>query len=243
MALTITSRGTGTNGTAGTTYNINPATSFVAGNTLGILALTYDPITAADPFSSISDALGNTWTTELVRTNIVTGSTGVIVRVFSTPFNVGVLATTNAITITFTSAVTAKAYGLLQCTSSISGAIVAVNQITSATGTSTTPSVTSGTIRNGSSICFGIVGAEGNDTRTADADTTNGTWTAWANVGVGTGATGIQMISQYKTQTTADSTQTYNPTISASEIWVAIAGEVLEQLLFDPFGQNGYFGI
>jgi hypothetical protein len=71
-------------------------------------------------------------------------------------------------------------------------------------------------------------------TYTDDTDTTNGTWSASQYAEIGSSALGISIGTQTKIQTTADSTQTFNPTLgSACDLrpsWIIIR-EVKRKLL------------
>lgn len=245
MALLGVNRGTGGNTTGATTINISPASNFAA-NSFAVLALAYDNSGGggADPYSSITDNAGNTWTPRANGLNDPgAASAGSTLRIFTSP--VATLNTSNTITVTFGSTTTAKSWTLTEFTSDISTQTPAfLSAGTSTTGSTTTPSSNSTITQNGS-VIFGAVANEGNATITADSDTTNGTWSTQQTVNNGTGTGGMQIASQYKI-VNATGGQTYNVTLSAAGDWVVcviLINEVASFTPSDPFGNLGFFGL
>ena len=245
MALVGNNRGTGGNNTAATTIDIVPQQNF-SSNTLAVLALAYDNSGGggADPYSSITDNAGNTWTSRLNRLNDPgAASAGSTLRIF-TSF-VSSLLTTNTITVSFNSSTTAKSFTLTEFSSNTPDFIAGfLSAGTPATGTSTTPTAAALSMTSGDAI-FGAMANEGNATITADTDTTNGSWSTQQTQNNGTGTSGMQVASQFKI-VNATGNQTYNLTLSASGDWVIGAIRIREVANFipvDPFGQNGIFGI
>lgn len=243
MPLSGINRGTGGNTTAATSIAIVPGANFASGS-MAILALAYDNSGAsgADPFTSISDNTGNTWTSRDNRLNDPgAASAGSTLRIFTTA--VGTLGTGTTITVNFGSSTTAKSWTLTEVTAAVNFIPFFITN-GGATGTSTTPTVTTGSITNGDMV-FGAMANEGNATVTADSDTTNGTWSTQQTVNNGTGTGGMQVASQFKV-VNATATQTYNLTLSASGDW-AIGWiqlrEVPALVSTDPFGMMGFFGI
>lgn len=241
MALSAANRGVSGNATAATSITITPASNFTAG-ALAILCVAYDNSAnqGLDPYSSISDSVGNTWTP---RVNILNdpgnANAGSALRIFTSLITT--LTTANTITVSFGSSTTAKAWTLTEVTAA-TGFVPSYVTGTGAIFTSATPTITSGTINNGDLI-LGVVGREANGTRTGDADTTNGTWSTAQQTGFGTTTAGQEIISQYKI-VNATGTQTYNPTFSTSAdgniAWI----QILEAgLSFDPMGMLGFFGM
>lgn len=243
MALTGTNRGTGGNATAATTIAISPASNFTAGS-FAILALAYDNsgTQGADPYSSITDSVGNTWTSRQNALNDPgAASAGSTLRIFTS--TISTLTTANTITVTFGTSTTAKSWSLSEVTAAVDFAPSYVTGAV-ATGSTTTPTITSGSITSGNMI-FGAMANEGNATVTADSDTTNGTWSTQQTVANGTGTGGMQVASQYKV-TTGTGTQTYNLTLSATGDWAIGWIEITEVSTlagFDPMGMLGFFGI
>jgi hypothetical protein len=130
----------------------------------------------------------------------------------------GHLNTTDTITVTFNATTVARSFTLHQVHSTL-GRFVKFEQVVTATGSSTTPSVASASVPSGQ-IVIGGVGAEGNAAITADSDVTNGSWSTAQTSGVGTTTSGVEIISQRKV-TTGAGVQTYNVTITTAD-WAAI---------------------
>lgn len=94
---------------------------------------------------------------------------------------------------------------------------------TATSGSSTAPTITSSSVANGYIVLswLGVNGPTG-DTFTADADTTNGSWSANTTSGTtGGGATTNVSVRTQSKIVTATGTQTYNPTLGTSRAWVA----------------------
>lgn len=217
MAWTWTDRGGGTHNTSALSFTFSPAANFTAG-TMAVLGLSVDNSDSAGALHStftVTDTLGNTWTR---RTQVVNdpgaASAGVEGAIFTTAMDGGTLTTGTTITVTFDANCTAKVWMLFEASSSVGTETF----VTSGTGTGsgTTPSITTGTITSGDLVvaaCHTEYGTS--NTFTADADTTNGTWSAQQTARVGTTASGMGIAWQSK-ETTATATQTYDPGLSAS---------------------------
>lgn len=217
MALSATDRGTGGNNTAATTIQISPNADLNVGSML-VLALAYDNAGGggSDPYSSISDNIGNTWVSRQNRLNDPgAASAGSTLRIFTCNY-LGNFPSSSIITVTFGVNVTAKSWTLTEV---IPAANFKANYVTgnTASGSSTTPTITTTSITNGN-LVFGAVANEGNATITEDSDTSNGSWVPQQTINNGTGLTGMQISSQYKI-VTGTATQTYNVTLSASGDW------------------------
>ena len=245
MALVGSNIGTGGNTTAATTIAIVPPANFST-DSLAVLVLAYDNSggAGADPYSSITDNGGNTWTSRANGLNDPgAASAGSTIRIFTA--RVVSLQTTNTITVTFNSSTTAKSWTLTQFTSNVSGNLANyLSATTATTGATTAVAGTAFSITNGNAILAGVAN-EGNATITADSDTTNGTWSTQQTQNNGTGTSGMQVASQYKI-VNATGNQTYNVTLSAAGDWVTQAIQINEVTAFtpvDPFGQMGFFGL
>lgn len=244
MALTAANRGTGGNATAATSITITPGTNFTAG-AVAILCLSYDNsgTQGADPFSTITDTVGNTWTSRInVLNDPGNASAGSTLRIFTS--TVSSLTTANTITVAFGGiSTTAKAWTLTEVTSNATGGFASYVSGSQATGSATTQTLTTSTIAINDFV-LGALGQEGNGTRTADADTLNGSWSTAQSTGFGTTTGGIEIITQYKIVTAAGA-QTYNPTASPLGDW-CMGWVTFTELIsdsFDPFGMNGFFGM
>ena len=228
MALTVTSRGSGSNKTGATTYGISPASNFAAG--LAVFTLAYDNAgtDGADPYSSISDSLGNTWTSRQgALRDPGAAAAGACFRIFTSPQDVGLLATSTTITVSFGAvSVTAKAYTLNQVSPAAANTAAYVTGST-ATGAGSTNIVT-GSITSGDVVLCGLA-HESEASSADDGDTTNGTWTTGqaANTTGGADASNMATRSQAKV-TTGTGTQTWD--FSAPGDWAAAWIEVNEQV-------------
>lgn len=247
MALVGTNIGTGGNITSATTIAIVPPTNFTS-NTLAVLALAYDNSgpSGSDPYSSISDSVGNVWTVRTAGLNDpAAANAGSTLRIFTSP--ISNLLTTSTITVTFGTATVAKSWTLTQFSSNTVGLTADVLSTgINTTGATTTPSSNATSVTNGNAI-FGAMANEGNATVTADSDTLNGSWSTQQTIANGTGTSGMQVASQFKI-VNATGNQTYNLTLSASGNWTVSVITIQEitaptTSFFDPFGMNGIFGI
>lgn len=243
MALTAANRGSGGNATAATSITITPGSNFTAG-ALAVLAISYDNsgTQGADPFTTITDSVGNTWTSRVNSLNDPgAASAGAAMRIFTS--TISTLTTANTITVNFGASTTAKAWTLTEVASNVSGGVASYLTGAQATGSGTTQTITTSSIAINNFV-LGALGQEGNGTRTGDADTTNGTWSTAQATGFGTTTGGMEIISQYKIVTAAG-TQTFNPTATPLGDWCIGWISVTEVIAdsFDPFGMNGFFGL
>lgn len=222
-------RGTGARNTGSeNTYAITPATAFsgVSG-AMAVLAVAYDNsgTNGADPYSSIADTNTNTWTPRINSLKDPgAANAGIAGRLFTTPMDGGVLDTGDTITVSFGGTTTvARAYALWEVIPQL-GYTIAYGTGAQETSATASPTITTGSIAAGD-VVIGAIGREGNDSATADTDTTNGMWSGQQASGVGTTTSGAQIGSQYKVAL-ASGTQTYNPTFGASrdnvEMWLSV---------------------
>lgn len=245
MALSAVNRGAATNTTSSITFNLNPPNNFTS-NTFAVLALAYDNSGGggSDPFTSLTDSSGNTWTLRQSSLNDPgASSAGVAMRIYTSP--ISTLTTSTLIQIGFQQAVPVKAYTFLEVSSDVGS--VQYNTGGQTTGSGTTQTITTSAAVSTGELVFGVLGQEGNGTRTQDSDTLNGSWSTAQSAGAGTTTAGIEIISQYKILT-AGGAQTYNPTASPIGDW-CMAWISLSEFIppvsesFDPMGMMGFFGI
>lgn len=220
--ITINAQTATSNGTSGSSWNTAYPATIAAGN-YAVFSFSFDNAGSAGNTliapATMSDSKGNTFARYLdVLYDNGPASAGVEIACY-----MGKVATqvTNAdtFTITWTSGSPAA-----KCANIMNVSVSAGNMLTNVTsgefvcGTCTTgtPSVTTGTITVGD-LTVGLCGAESADTFTNDTDTTNGSWTTAATThnGTGSGTTGMSLCAQGKVQTTTNSTQTYNPTLTS----------------------------
>lgn len=249
MALSGTNRGTGGNATSATTINISPTSNFTAGS-IFMLAIAYDNAgnAGADNYSSITVPAG-IGTSNVSRQPVLNdpgaANAGTVLHMFWSPNPITSFNTTDTITITFSSNVTAKAWTLTEFISDISGATISSLSLTFTTGNGTTQSLGSITGVQTGDIVFGVLTQEGNGTRTADSDTTNGNWSTMQNTGFGTTTAGQEIITQFKI-VTAGGAQVFDPTASPIGDWamsILPFREIPPATSFDPLGMMGFYGI
>lgn len=216
----VANRGTASNKTSGTTISLSPTGNISVGNLL-IVAVAADNLSATTPTFTFSDSKSNTWTTEVqgaVNATAAAGASGAIGACYITTQ----ITTTDTITVTLSGAVTAKAVQLLEFSGTLD---IERNAAVTATGATSTPSVTSGSANIGD-LVIGVTAYEDNAApNSVDADTTRGSWsTGFGTFTTGGGAaTNIGVSAQYKITTTAAGTQTYNIVLGAATDWVAMA--------------------
>ena len=237
MALTVTNRGTGADKTAGTSYGVLPASNFAAGS-LAVLVLAYDNAgtNGTDPYSSISDSLGNTWTSRASRLNDPgAANAGCVVRVFTSGQDVGTILTSTTVTVDFGAvSVTAKAYAFTQvapAAGSVANYDVGPAQGSGSSGATDAFSTTTNTITN-TNVVIGAGAAEDDVVDgTGDTDTTNGSWgTLQSSATTGGGsASNMGVYSQAKV-VTATATQQFNFTLPAAADWAAQYIQVKEEV-------------
>lgn len=193
-----------------------------------MLAVAYDnSVTGGgDPFTEISDDIGNLWTPRLeVLNDPGAANAGLVLRLWETEQNVGALVITSIITLSFSPNVGARVATLTELTAN-NGHITYVTGGTG-TGNSSTPSIVTGTIPSGDYV-FGATGQEGGGVQTGDSDTTNGSWsTQQHTVTTGTGDANQGITTQGKV-VTGSGTQTYNTTINAARDWAILWAQYTE---------------
>lgn len=245
MAISGTNIGTGGDDTSATNTVISPPTNCTALATV-VLAIEYDNAgtNGADPYNSISDSHGNTWTP---RQNALrdpgAANAGIVTRIFTTSQNIATLTTGSTITVDFGAfSVERKAWTITEFTAA--GDIEYVTGGTE-TGLASSNSIVTGSITSGNAVFV----AQGSEIQTVadragDSDTTNGNWssTQFANDGVPVGG----IMTQFKI-VTATATQDHTGVFYTSSTDFAAAWiELTEISTFtpqDPFGQFGFFGI
>jgi len=135
------------------------------------------------------------------------------------------ISTSSTVVVNWSPNVTAKAWRPRL----IRGASPTIQSFASATGTGTTPTVTSGSspvraVLNGDIVIGAVAVESATAVTTSDTDTTNGSWLAdLAASSGGTGGDGTKMSSGSQTKiVTADGAQTYNVTVTNTDRAIAI---------------------
>ena len=232
MALTRTALGSGQNTTAQT------STSFLVGGSVAVGELLVFTVAADNSVTggtspmptTVSDNKGNVYVRRqtVVNNPSATANTGVAFAIYTSNVSVA-LVNTDTVTVNWSASTTSKA-GFFQKVAAAAGFYPKYRTGATLTGTSSLPSMTTGSITNAEIVICGI-GIESNTTVTGDADTTSGTWaTASGNAAnTGTAGTSITVSSQSKI-VTATATQTYNPTLGAAAntalAWIAITEKI-----------------
>lgn len=218
--MTGTDRGTGTHNTSATSFTLSPASDLAAGS-IAVLCVAADNSStggSTNNITSVTDSHGNIWRPrQLPIFDNGAANAGVQGGMFTTDMAAGTLTTGSVITVTFGAATVAKAWTLSEMVPASSALRIAfVKGADSAGATTTTPSVTTGTIQNGNMVIAALFNEQGTgQTVTQDGDTTNGNWSAQQTAEIGSTAAGMTVASQRKS-VTATATQTYNPTLGVS---------------------------
>lgn len=223
-AITVNDRGVGGNNASEASTVMSPASNLAAGS-FGILCVTADNSNGSSGNfpSSVVDTAGNTWRAyPTVNSGGATNAN--FDRVIYTSDLPNGLTSAGSLTVTYTAtAVVAKTWTFTEVVPATAGDIILIrgsaNTAASATGTPTLNSVPGAIVGD---FVLGLGAAESADTWTGDADTTNGSWSTMQHTGVGAGATGMSIITQWKITTTASGGQTYNPTLTSADAGLII---------------------
>lgn len=229
MALTVTSRGTGTHNTGATTLVPGGRTATLAALSMGCLLIALDNAGAAGAAtcapSSWTDAKGNVWTR---RQNALydngAASAGIEMAIYTAPITVALL-TTDLGTITWDGAVSpvAKAWTWYEVIPSGANTVAYSTGGTIAGATAANATVGTTSVLVGDAVIAGYF-AENVAAVTGDADATNGSWTAQQTATIGSTTSGVRIATQQKVQTTTASTQSYDATVASQD---RIAGYVM----------------
>jgi len=214
MAITATARGTGNAQTSSTTLTFSPSGDFASGSWAVLFYSVDNSNTNGDAHTSITvtDSNGNTWTRRVSALNDPNiANNGVEAGVFTTDMAAGTLTTGSTITVTTSTAATAKAAVLWEVVPDASNTL---SYVSGGAGPALLagilPTVTTGSITSGDIVLAGAHLEYGLSSITGDSDTTNGSWSTLQGIRSGNaGAGGVYAASQYKV-TTGTGTQTYD---------------------------------
>jgi trimeric autotransporter adhesin len=222
----IADRGSTQDLTAGTTtlVDIAAGASVATGNYLiARVALDNAGASGAAPTLSVSDPRSNTWTVA-GPANIDPGAASAGATCYIAYAKItSALSNGDDITFTYDVSVTAKAIVVEEWTNIHATTPVAV-AATTATGTSTTPSI-SRTPTAAAQLFYGALAVEGptGDTYTEDTDTTDGSWVTLTRLSTTSGtATNNQTINGVAKLVSGTTAQTWNPTITSRD-WAQVA--------------------
>ena len=230
MALTVTSRGTGTHNTGATTLVPGGRSGTLAVNSLGVLCMALDNAGASGSTliapDTWTDAKSNVWTLRLnaLYDNGV-ASTGVEMAIYTAPISTQLL-TTDAGTMTWKTGVSpvAKAWTWYEVIPSngITPAYLANVSIAGATAANASVGTTVN-VNVGDATIAGYF-SENVAAVTGDSDGTNGNWVGAAGTSgsidtatVGTTTSGVRIATANKVQITAASAQTWDCTVSSQD--------------------------
>lgn len=212
--------GTNNNRTSGNTL-ATTVTSGASPGTLIVVVVACDNLSATTPTITFSDSVGNTYTTIVEKATNATAAAGVTGAIGAALLSTALVANTSTVTATMSGNVTAKVMNVFAFSGV--GTSTRVASVTGS-GSSTAPTVTSGTAQVGD-LTLGLIAYEDSSALSAaDADTTNGSWSTNVNqlTSGGGAATNVGLSFQYKIQTTTASAQTYNNTLATSTDWVSL---------------------
>lgn len=206
--------GTGASGETSTTMTFQKE---MAAGSIGVLcwgganAGTLGSVTNLSG-ATLNDSQSNVWTR---RVNDIydngAASAGVEIGIYTAPITTG-LSQGDTLAITYTNTTGNKTWMAFEFSDATGYAAGAAG-----TGATTgTPTVTTSSITSPDYV-IGFASAEGDNTWTSDADTTNGSWSSPA---IAVLAAGVRTsIAQYK-KVTGSGTQTYNPTLTSADTMI-----------------------
>jgi hypothetical protein len=229
MALTITSRGTGTHNTGATTLVPGGRSATLAVGSMGVFCIAVDNAGGAGDViiapTSWTDAKGNVWTR---RTSALydngAASAGIEMAFYTAPITVALL-TTDLGTITWNTGVSpvAKAFTWYEVIPSGANTVAYSTGGNIAGATAANAQVITASVLVGDGVIAGYF-SENVAAVTGDSDTTNGTWTAQQTTTIGSTTSGVRIATQQKVQTTTASTQSYDVVVSSQD---RIAGYIM----------------
>lgn len=211
--------------TNGATLSVSPNANIAAGQIVVVRCASDDAANAANPFHTLADSKGNTWTKIREQRNLQTAGTandGVIgslwVALITNP-----ILTTDTITLTCAASVGGKAIGVQEFTpyGTVTGLTVTSNN--GANGTNTAAPTTGITgIAAVARLWVGAVAIEGpvGDVFTQDADYTGDT-------GIGAGSNAAGITSRFGYRESSLDTDSYNPTLGTARDLAIIIGCIL----------------
>jgi hypothetical protein len=217
--LTVTAAGTGNSAASSTTLAFNSGGDFQVGDGIVVvISADNNGASGISSLSSVTDAKGNTYTLLQATYDPGAAAAGQTIGIAFAKITTALILT-DQITVNFSPATVAKAavcYNLRPGIGYVLQSTVVASGFGAGSGTGT-PTITSSSIALGDCIIAALA-VESNAAVTADADTTNGSWSAQATAtgNTGTVATSSRIATQSKIVTAAG-TQTYNPTLTSAD--------------------------
>ena len=231
MALTVTSRGTGTHNTGATTLVPGGRSATLAVGSMGVLCIALDNAGGAGDVliapDSWTDAKGNVWTLRPAANALFdngAASAGIEMAIYTAPITVALL-TTDLGTMTWKTGASpvAKAWTWYEVIPSGANTVAYSTGGTIAGATAANATVVTASVPVGDAVIAGYF-SENVAAVTGDADSTNGTWAAQQTATIGTTTSGVRIATQQKVQTTTPSTQSYDVTVTSQD---RIAGYIM----------------
>lgn len=218
MALTVTNSGSITSIITVGSVQVLLVDAAVGDMLIVDIAGSNSGTNGAASISGVTDSGGNTYTQRvLVNRDPGAVNEGTTLGGYVAPVTAAM--TLGTITVSFSPDTPQAAVVVYRVQPSAGYALEYLAAGAGASGSSSTPSITSSSIASGETI-IGLIAAEYDSAATGDADSTNGSWstiyTAVANGGAGANYQCVG--AQYKT-VTGTGTQTFNPTLGASRDW------------------------
>lgn len=227
MTITVTNRGTASDGVSRAFLDIVAASDCTAGE-LVVLAIAYNNAgtNGADPFNTIYDSSGNTWFLMYAGLNDPSSANaGLCLRVYGTYQNNNQLTAGQNATVEFSPNVVAKVATLTEI-SSDSPNNLAYSTISDQITLTATPSVTGSPTAVGDCI-FGASSKEGTSAITDDSDTTNGSWSTGQQSIIGSGTSGMSVITQAKVAT-GTASMTFDPVSATNTDCITVMLRIYE---------------
>ncbi len=234
------------NTTSSTTLALNPEENFASGDWAVLVAEVDNSATNGLSHSTftVTDTKGNTWTRRVSALyDPGAASAGFDGAIFTTAQNGGTLTTSDTVTVTLGTAATNKVAVLHRVASGLGRAIEYVASGVGTASTTTTPSITTGSIGSGHALLCALLVNTG-DAYDADTDTTSGDWDGfdkWDEAVRYTDTSFAKRLHVQLKSVYAAGTQTYNPVSAVAAaclpIWIEF-GEVIFAGSLTVGGQN-----
>lgn len=221
--ITATDRGVGSDNSAGTSLVLTGGPGGLSGTmsagNVGILCLMMDNAGGASTnlsATSITDSAGNIWYVRQSRTD-GTANANLQGVIYSSLLTAN-FTTSTSLTISFANSTTAKTWAWIEASTNVANAKVIFvgtkGSFTTAQSATAAPTQTTSDAGCTNDLVVAVGGAESADFWVADGDSLSGSWSSGQHTGVGSGNTGMSIITQTKVLS-AYQAQTYNPTISS----------------------------
>lgn len=226
MTLAVTAGGTGASNTSTATLAFNCGLTVAVGDLIVVIAGNDNAGSGgARSLTSITTGVGNTFTFQIDALRDPGAANAGAQLVIATSVATASMTSTDQITCNYSPNTTAKSAQAYKVTKDAANDwSIPLAGTTSTQANTANPTITTSANVIVADMVVAGVGAESTAAGTGDADTTNGTWSAL--VSTASGGT-MRTYSQYKVQTTADSTQAFTLTLAAADhaVGILVLGE------------------